>query len=161
MIALIPASEADFEWMLGRVPSPLDLTLPEGNVAEDFVIEHVAAIAAAQRDAEYVGSWMILAGDEIVGLCGHHGPPVDGTIEIGYNVAPARQGRGYATLAIGLLLDDARERDDVETVIAQTAPDNIASQRVLEHNGFQRAGEGISHGEPVMRWLRNVRRKTA
>jgi RimJ/RimL family protein N-acetyltransferase len=161
VIVLVAATDADFEWMLGRSPAPSNLKLPEGGVAENFVIEHVGQIAARQRDAEYVGSWLIVEGGEVVGLCGHHAPPVDGTIEIGYNVAPQRQRRGYATRAIALLVEDARERDDVETVIAQTAPDNVASQRVLEHNGFARAGEGISDGEPVMRWSQNVRRKTA
>jgi RimJ/RimL family protein N-acetyltransferase len=161
VIALIPPTNADFEWMLGRSPSRPNFKVPQGGVAEDFVIEEIARIAARQRDVEYEGTWMIVENDEVVGLCGHHGPPVDGTVEIGYNVAPARQRRGYATRAIELLVENARERDDIETVIAQTAPDNIASQRVLEHNGFARAGEGISDGEPVMRWSQNVRRKTA
>jgi RimJ/RimL family protein N-acetyltransferase len=161
VIALIPPTNADFEWMLGRSPSRPNFKVPQGGVAEDFVIEEIARIAARQRDVEYEGTWMIVENDEVVGLCGHHGPPVDGTVEIGYNVAPARQRRGYATRAIELLVENARERDDIETVIAQTAPDNIASQRVLEHNGFVRAGEGISDGEPVMRWSQNVRRKTA
>jgi RimJ/RimL family protein N-acetyltransferase len=161
VIALIPPTDADFQWMLGRTPSRPDFKLPEGGVAEDYVIEEVARIAARQRETEYVGTWMIVEDDEVVGLCGHHGPPVDGAIEIGYNVAPQRQGRGYGTRAIELLVENARERDDIETIIAQTAPENIASQRVLEHNGFELAGEGMSDGEPVMRWSQNVRRKTA
>jgi RimJ/RimL family protein N-acetyltransferase len=160
VIALIPPTAADFEWMLGRLPARSNFKLPEGGLAEDAVIEEVARIVARQRDAGYFGNWMIVEDDEVVGLCGHHAPPVDGTVEIGYNVAPARQRRGYATRAIGLLIENARERDDIETVIAETAPDNVASQRVLERNGFQRDGDGVSHGDPVMRWSRNVRRKT-
>jgi RimJ/RimL family protein N-acetyltransferase len=135
--------------------------LPEGGVAEEFVIAHVRQIAADQRECGYDGSWIIVNDGELVGLCGHHAPPANGIVEIGYNVAPARERRGYASRAIGLLVEDAIERDDIETIVAHTAIDNIASQRVLERNGFERAGEAVPDGEPVIRWIRNVRRKTA
>jgi RimJ/RimL family protein N-acetyltransferase len=136
------------------------MTLPEGGIAEDFVIRHVQKIAARQHDSGYAGSWLIVDGNEVVGLCGHHAPPVDGTIEIGYNVAPGRQRRGYATRAIALLIEDAGARADIEKIFAHTAPDNIASQGVLERNGFERLGERIADGELVIRWARIARRRT-
>jgi RimJ/RimL family protein N-acetyltransferase len=161
LIRLVPATDAHFEWILGRAPAPANLSLPEGGVAEDFVIEHVRTIAERQRLAAYSGSWVIVNDDEVVGLCGHHGPPANGTIEIGYNVAPARQRLGYATRAIALLIEDAADREGIETVFAHTAPDNIASQRVLERNGFHSLGERISDGERVIRWSRPARSRTA
>lgn len=53
---------------------------------------------------------------------------------IGYAVAAWKQGRGYATRALGLLLPDARALG-LPYVELTTDPDNVASQRVIEANG--------------------------
>jgi predicted acetyltransferase len=53
---------------------------------------------------------------------------------IGYTVVPWKQGRGYATCALGLILDEARA-EGLDQVELTTDPDNIASQRVIEANG--------------------------
>ena len=54
-----------------------------------------------------------------------------------YRGKPAR--RGHATRAVAAMLEAAR-RDGVRVVLAETIVDNIASQRVLERNGFERFG---------------------
>jgi len=53
---------------------------------------------------------------------------------IGYAVVPWKQGRGYATLALGLLLPDARAQG-LPFVELTTEPANVASQRVIVANG--------------------------
>ena len=53
---------------------------------------------------------------------------------IGYAVVPWKQGRGYATLALGLLLPDACAQG-LPFVELTTEPANIASQRVIVANG--------------------------
>jgi len=53
---------------------------------------------------------------------------------IGYAVVPWKQQRGYATLALGQLLPEARAEGLAFVEIA-TDPTNIASQRVIEANG--------------------------
>ena len=53
---------------------------------------------------------------------------------IGYAVVPWKQGRGYATAALREILRDAK-REGLRYVEITTAPDNIASQRVIEANG--------------------------
>ena len=53
---------------------------------------------------------------------------------IGYGVVPWKQGRGYATRALGLVLPEARARG-LAYVELITDADNIASQRVIEANG--------------------------
>jgi predicted acetyltransferase len=53
---------------------------------------------------------------------------------IGYTVVPWKQGRGYATLALGLLLPEARG-EGLPFVELTTEPANIASQRVIVANG--------------------------
>ena len=53
---------------------------------------------------------------------------------IGYAVVPWKQGRGYATRALGLLLPDAKA-EGLRYVEITTDPGNLASQRVIEANG--------------------------
>jgi predicted acetyltransferase len=53
---------------------------------------------------------------------------------IGYAVVPWKQGKGYATAALRLLLPQARAIG-LPFVEITTDPDNIASQRVIEAAG--------------------------
>src|SRR5213075_1173012 len=53
---------------------------------------------------------------------------------IGYAVVPWKQGRGYATRALGLLLQDVRT-EGLPFVVVTTDDDNFASQRVIKANG--------------------------
>ncbi len=53
---------------------------------------------------------------------------------MGYGVVPWKQGRGYATRALALILPDARAMG-LPYVELTTDDDNIASQRVITANG--------------------------
>ena len=53
---------------------------------------------------------------------------------IGYAVVPWKQGKGYATRALQLLLPDAKAAG-LAFVEITTDPENIASRRVIEANG--------------------------
>src|SRR5215469_11541854 len=53
---------------------------------------------------------------------------------IGYAVVPWKQGRGYATRALHDVLREA-QAEGLRYVELTTAPDNVASQRVIEANG--------------------------
>ena len=53
---------------------------------------------------------------------------------LGYAVVPWKQGRGYATRALGLILPEARALG-LPYVELTTDPDNVPSQRVIEANG--------------------------
>ena len=85
----------------------------------------------------------IVAGDRLPGWADdfpdvgdQKGPPESGETEIGYNIVPSRQGRGYATEAVRTLLAMAWAHPQARSVTASTAPGNVASQRVLEKAGF-------------------------
>ncbi|MDF3300446.1 GNAT family N-acetyltransferase [Streptomyces sp. K1PA1] len=77
-----------------------------------------------------------------VGGIGFHGrPDTEGRVEIGYDLAEAARGHGYATEALRALGVWALDRDEVRTVCATVERANVPSQRVLERAGFVRADE--------------------
>jgi RimJ/RimL family protein N-acetyltransferase len=57
---------------------------------------------------------------------------------IAYSLAPRWRGRGYASRAVRLVTAWAFDQVGIVRLTAGTAPDNIASQRVLEAAGFTR-----------------------
>jgi [ribosomal protein S5]-alanine N-acetyltransferase len=77
----------------------------------------------------------------LVGFGGFKGPPRHGEVEIGYAVAPARQGRGLATAAATALVERARAAH-VGTVVAHTLAEENASCAVLRRCGFHRVATG-------------------
>lgn len=78
---------------------------------------------------------------ELLGTAGFTGgPDSDGTVELGYEVAPGHRRRGYATEAAAALTRWALSQPDVARVIAATDAGNPASIRVLERVGFEPAG---------------------
>lgn len=86
------------------------------------------------------GVWVVIERSEatVVGDIGFHGSPDKrGRAEIGYAISPAWQRRGYATDAVAVLLEWARNVDGVSEVAARTALDNMASQSVLRRLHFR------------------------
>ncbi len=79
-----------------------------------------------------------------VGLSGMS--PAWGIGEVGYYVDPDAQGQGYATAAVGLLVDYAFDDRRLEKLSADALATNPASQRVLEKNGFVEEGRFRDHG---------------
>jgi [ribosomal protein S5]-alanine N-acetyltransferase len=100
------------------------------------------------------GARFFLAGDppELVGWGGFKGPPRDGTVELGYEIAQSRRGHGLASAATRAMLGEAFADDSVTTVIAHTLPESNASTRVLEKAGFRFDGEAQQNANPVWRY---------
>ena len=74
-----------------------------------------------------------LVGD--VGLSPADGEP--GVIKVGYTMAPAVQGRGYATEAVGALVAYAFGTLEADVVRAYASAENIPSLRVAEKVGMK------------------------
>jgi ribosomal-protein-alanine N-acetyltransferase len=88
------------------------------------------------------GRYVIVDGEEVVGALGLFelkGPPLQSAV-LGYWVDHARTGRGLATRAVAEALPIAFGELALHRVEAGTRVDNIASQRVLQHNGFTCVG---------------------
>lgn len=88
----------------------------------------------------------------VIGLGGFTGPPTDGSVEIGYSIAPDHRGRGHATAAARRWLDIATARG-VTLVCAHTLAAENPSTGVLRRLGFRRTAE-LSDPEvgAIWRW---------
>ncbi|MDG9726057.1 GNAT family N-acetyltransferase [Streptomyces sp. DH41] len=74
-----------------------------------------------------------------VGGMGFHGAPdEEDRVEIGYDLAEAARGHGYATEGLRALSAWALAREEVVSVFATTEPANLASQAVIVRAGFTR-----------------------
>jgi [ribosomal protein S5]-alanine N-acetyltransferase len=111
------------------------------------------ALAAEPAGAEW-GARLFLAGQppELVGWGGFKGPPRDGVVELGYEIAADRRGQGLATGAARAMLAEAYAEAGVTAVIAHTLAERNASNRVLEKLGFRFDGEVVEDGQTVWRF---------
>jgi len=102
------------------------------------------------------GTRLFVAGEppELVGWGGFKGPPQEGAVELGYEIAERRRGRGLATASVEAMLDEALADDEVTRVIAHTLPEHNASNRVLEKTGFAFDGETTERDTLVWRFAR-------
>ncbi|MBB4216018.1 RimJ/RimL family protein N-acetyltransferase [Rhizobium anhuiense] len=150
---IIELTTHDFEALLkGIAPRHLRL-VPDSAIAPPEILGMLNRLAT-EINAEFSPSaWMIVEDGEIVGLCSIVRVPQDGNIHIGYGVAPSRQGLGSTTRAIAQLLEWAWNDPRVALISAETGLENIASQRVLQRNGFIRTGERIDAEDgPLICW---------
>ncbi|MGX5656455.1 GNAT family N-acetyltransferase, partial [Geodermatophilus nigrescens] len=111
------------------------------------------ALAVSPGSATW-GARLFLAGEppELVGWGGFTGPPDGGVVEIGYEIAGSRQGRGLATAAVRAMVAEALADERVARVVAHTLPVPNASTRVLDKAGFTFDGDAREDGERVWRY---------
>lgn len=77
------------------------------------------------------------ADGQAIGGIGFKGQPRDGSVEVGFGLAPSARGNGYAAEALIALLIVAADHG-LDRAVADTDRGNIASQRTLERAGFRR-----------------------
>jgi [ribosomal protein S5]-alanine N-acetyltransferase len=141
----LPVIEALLAGDLERARSLTGLPIDEATFAEDG---HVLRLRRDQLRADPTElPWLLRAvveraTGEVVGRIGFHAPPVDGTVEIGYSVAPAHRRRGVAVEAATALIGMARELG-VRRCLGSFSPANDASRAVLGRLGFVHVGEQV------------------
>ncbi len=124
----------------------LGVTVAEGfpnDPVRQFVLPNT--LVRVRRDPSH-GLWsgMIIHTEDhrAIGSMGFKSPPDhNGAIEIGYDIAPAYQGQGYATEMAREFVHWALQQSAVRRIAAECLPDNWASIRVLEKLGMQRIAE--------------------
>ncbi|WP_127560535.1 GNAT family N-acetyltransferase [Saccharospirillum alexandrii] len=90
--------------------------------------------------------------DNAVAAGGFKGPPINGTVELGYRTHPDWRRQGYATELVRWLCA-AAQREGLTRVVAVTATGNLASQAVLAQTGFVHTGDFLSDSQQwLQRW---------
>jgi RimJ/RimL family protein N-acetyltransferase len=156
MVHLVPVDDGHFAWLLHEAGAPAGLREPVGGVDEHDVIKMLRGATQRLHAAGCHASWLIVDYDEVVGLCGFkRSTDAEGAAEIGYGVAQSRRRRGYATIAVGLLVEEVATTKAASRLCAETARSNLASQLVLERNGFSIDGarDDAEDGELIL-WSR-------
>lgn len=132
-------TEADAMAITSLLQNDAELALQTASLPIPYTIEDARAFLST-ADPQQV--FAIVLEDELVGVIGMAG--ADEPVEIGYWIGRRHWGRGYATFAVSLLVQEARRRG-ISLLCAEMFPENDGSMRVLEKNGFLRQGEIDRH----------------
>jgi RimJ/RimL family protein N-acetyltransferase len=90
----------------------------------------------------------------IMGSCGFKHAPINGRVELGYGVFALYQRQGFATAAVAELMRLAFLTKEVDEVLAQINPENVASIKVVQKLGFERGESFVDEdGEPLVQWI--------
>ena len=103
------------------------------------------------------GFWAVedRASGAFAGECGFHDlqrglmPSLDGTMETGWGLAPAFQGRGLAEQAVRAVLAWGRDNGTAERLTAVIDPANAASLKLAAKLGFTEFARTTYHGGSV------------
>ena len=92
------------------------------------------------------GTFLVVHDGRVVGDCGWFGPAgTDGSVEIGYGLAPSMRRRGHGAAAVRLLLAWVKAQPGVTVVRAEVLPGNGASLALLAGLGFMIEGHRSGH----------------
>jgi [ribosomal protein S5]-alanine N-acetyltransferase len=105
---------------------------------EAYTVEFFSKASDGGSKARVWGTYLFLLRDRpsLVGSGGFKGKPKNGLVEIGYEVAPAFQNKGFATEAARAMVAHAFSYPEVEFVFAHTLAKDNASTTVLKKAGM-------------------------
>lgn len=114
-------------------------------------------------DDEHVYSWVMEIDDVVVGTIGAYDYK-DDSIEVGFSIVKAWQGRGLATEALTEVLRYLTENEGISCATAWCAAENIGSKKVLEKSGMKLVNTkkcGLTVGDKTYDRLDYEYRKTS
>lgn len=142
----LQSRDALAEQLNARVPSSWPPELYDRQAAE-WAIRYAETNPTLGRwGMYYILDPAAAGGPTVAGLAGFKGAPADGAVEVGYSILPEFRRRGYASEAVGALVQLAFAHQEVTLVIGETLPSLVGSISVLERNGFRFAGPGSEEG---------------
>ncbi len=150
LCALLQSREA-YEQQIGLKAAD---GLREFLISPDTSAEFIARIKSNPPPDPWKDGFGVLhlADNIVIGFGGFTGPPGgDGMVELAYGIAPAYQGRGYATETARALMEYAMADKRVRNIRAHTLPEHSASTRVLEKCGFKFVKE-LTHPVDGLVW---------
>ncbi|WP_135364801.1 GNAT family N-acetyltransferase [Halosimplex halophilum] len=138
-VALCPVEERDREFLKRNLNRP-EIRAGFGS-ATALGDDGVAGYVEEFTDADDREIFLVRAdGDRVGEAFLFDLEPQRGSVEIGYWIAPAHQGNGYATAAAELLVDYCFAERRLHKVDARVLAFNDGSRAVLEKVGFEREG---------------------
>jgi RimJ/RimL family protein N-acetyltransferase len=140
-------SAADHDLLTALNGDPAMMAHLGGPETPGKIAERQARYEAAS-DAYRIVDAVTGAGAGWVGFWGSEGLDGAAITEIGWSVAPAFQGRGFASTATALALDLARAGDGPRAVHAYPGVDNAASNAVCRSVGFTLVAAGAEAEYP-------------
>ncbi len=159
-----PAPELRTERLLLRAWRPADLAPFAALNADPRVVEYLpAALTPAESDAlvdriearfaaHGFGLWAVEVRGvaDFIGFIGLNVPSFQAhftpCVEIGWRLAAAYWGCGYATESARAVLEFGFHRVGLEEIVSFTAPANVRSRRVMERLGMRRnAADDFDH----------------
>ncbi|MDQ2849288.1 MAG: GNAT family N-acetyltransferase [Actinomycetota bacterium] len=141
-LILHPITTDEAERMIARQPGPQDAWADDFPFDGDLIAATMFLRATiALGDQQPFGHYVIIrtADGLAVGGTGFKSQPSNGTVEIGYGLAPSARGKGFAAEAARALVELAGEQG-ILRVVADTDMGNTASQQTLENAGFTNTG---------------------
>ena len=113
------------------IPRPLAKSIEEA-------LEHIAMIEDKIVNNTGINWGITIKGNpKIIGIIGHYKiSPENHRAEIGYMSFPEHNGKGYMSEAIKAVVAYGFEQMDLHSIEAIIDPGNMASERVLQKNGF-------------------------
>ena len=150
-LVLLPLYKSMISARLNGEDFTLDCDLPDGRARVHFGPEWPGEVLPLfpmllrslgdEDQVEYSYTIIDRATGEAVGQMGAKGDvDSEGQIEIGYGMNKSLGVEVFATEAVGALREHLLNSGGITQVTAETAVGNVASQRVLEKNGFVRVG---------------------
>ncbi len=96
--------------------------------------------------------------NKLIGSGGYKGKPgAEGTVELGYEIAPEYRNRGIATEMTKGLIENAFRDERVKSIIAHTLAQENPSTKVLQKCGFEKVSE-INDPEDGLIWKWELKR---
>jgi len=146
-LVLHPVDRAEAQRIRDREPQPGDAWVDDYPFDGD-ITALTALLRATQdgRDPRPFGYYQLRVQGTAVGGIGFFGPPEDGTVEVGYGLAPSARGHGYAAEALAAMCELAAGLG-VTTLVARTEVGNEPSRTTLLRAGFteQRVEDETRH----------------
>ncbi|MES2575395.1 MAG: GNAT family protein [Bacteroidota bacterium] len=104
--------------------------------------------------------YFVIKENQIVGSCSYKGEPKDGKVEIAYWTFEEYERQGISSFSCKELVKISQQFDPSIKIIATTAPENNASTKILQNNGFTFDGI-VQDNEIGDAWLWSLKTATA
>ena len=122
--------------------------------------EHLSAYIEYMYPMFDYGIWTVecVTDGEIIGLCGLGNPTIDGAecTDLGYYICPKCRNQGFATEAVEIALDYAKNYLEIPVIYAIIKEENRISEGILRKFGFRFQKQCENSGQKISVYQKEV-----